>query len=413
LGLFDFLRGGAARDKFAERVMVRLAELGWPHSMKYDAKGFAIDLGGEAGTTSLEALFHDWSRYPRREQAAALDDAIAFVFELGPPPSFDEARGLLVPVIRARSLIDVMGAQPLDDPKANLEGAWRPFADHLAVLVAIDRPHSLTLVNAHTLQEWRRPFEDTLALAVANLRKQEPLRFEPRGDGFYVSDGADFNDIARLLLPDLFAALPLRGAPVVVAAARDCLVVAGAESPTALEAMAEFVVALLDEHARPISYAPMILEGGRWRPFEAPADLAAMRALGKRQQAYDYEQQAPLILERLHRQERPEAIAEFTLFPASDGVCSLALWVEPACLLPRSDFVVIRTGASETLVRAWTDVEAACGGLALEPGTASPYHAVTGWLDEAAMEQLKAAPEPEWTKGKAVGVAEGRLTLFG
>jgi hypothetical protein len=413
LGLFDFLGVESRKKRFARRVMARLASMGWRHPMSYDAVNFVIELGGEAGRISLATIFQDWSRYPRRDQAAALDDAIAFVFELGPAPSFKEAEALLVPTIRARSLVQAMLSEPLDDPKADLEDAWRPLCDHLSIHIAIDRPHSLAFVGASTLKDWGCSFDQVFEIAMTNLRNKEPPIFERHEDGFYLSTCKDFNDIARLLIPEQFPSIELLGVPVAVAASRDCLMVAGAEDPVALEAMARFAPGFLDQHSRPISYAPIILEEGRWRSYDPPPGLYGANALHALQKAHDYEQQRPLILGRLHRTGRPEEVGQFSLMTTDEGVRSVALWTAPSCLLPRADLIVLRTGAGPTLVRAWEDVEAACGGLSLEPQTASPYHCVTAWPDPAAMERIAAAPEPAWARGKGVGVSNGRLTMFG
>lgn len=413
MGLFDSFTAQGRRDAFAKRAIGRLAEMGWPHPVAYDADAFVLDLGGEAGEVSLGAIFQDWSRYPRREQAAALDQALAFVFDLEPPPGFDEARPLLVPTVRGRAVTEAMLCEPSDDPQKTVGDAWRPFGEHLAIGVAVDRPNSLLFVNASVLQDWGCSFDQALEIALANLRGREPPVFERHELGFHVSDAKDFNAIARLLTPEVFASIPLRGAPVVVAASRECLMLAGEEDTAAIECMARFTPQFLDRHPRPISFAPMILQEGEWRPYNPPPGLPGAQALHRLQKAHDYEQQLPLILGRLVREGRPEAVGQFLLLPTEDGARSVTLWIEPSCLLPRADMIVLRTGKGATLVRAWEDVEAACGGLPLEPKTASPYHVVTACPDAQAMERIAAAPEPEWAKGRGIGVANGRLTIFG
>lgn len=415
LGLLDFLSVKGREKRFAERLIARLSEQGWPNPIGFDATNYCLDLGGEAGKVSLVNIFRGWSSYPRGERAAAIDEAVAFVIELGrPPPSFEEAGPDLLPAIRSRVAVQAMFDQPLDEGAAeDAAGAWRPLGDHLAIQVVIDRPHSLSFVTAQILKDWEHSFAEVFELALANLRQKEPLAFERHEGGFYTSVGEDLNHDARLLLPDTFASISLRGAPVVVAASRDCLAVAGADDAEALEAMAMVVTPFLDQHPRPISYAPMILEDGHWRAFQAPTELYAAAALQTHQTVHDYEQQLPLILDRLQRTGRAASVAKILLLPTDQGLRSLALWVEPACLLPRADFIVLKTGASATVVRAWADVEAACGGFPLEPSTASPYHRVTAWPGLIAIEKIEASPEPDWAQGKGVGVSNGRLTLFG
>lgn len=392
--------------------MARLTEMGWPHAITYNPEAFTLNLGGEVGDISLGAIFQDWSSYPQRDQAAALDQAIAFVFDLGPAPGFEEAAPLLIPTIRARSLIEAMDCEPSEDPKTEIGDAWRPFGEHLAICLVVDRPSSFLFVNASILKDWGRSFDEAFDIAMSNLRGRKPPAFERDRTGFYLSSG-DPNAIAHLLTPKVFDSLGLRGAPVVVAASRDGLMVAGSEDLGAVETMARFTSHFLDDHPRPVSFAPMILREGEWAPYAPPPGLPGAQALSVLQKAHDYEQQLPLILGRLARQGRPEEVGPFLLLPLEDGARSVTLWTEATCLLPRADLIVLRTGKAATLVRAWEDVEAACGGLPLEPRTASPYHVATAWPDAEAMAKIAAAPEPEWAKGRGIGVANGRLTVFG
>ncbi len=410
--MFDFLTAQGRRDRFAERAMKRLGDLGWSHPMHYDAELFVLNLGGPAGRISLGDMFQNWSTFPRHDQADALDQALAFVFELGPPPPLDEARGMLVPTIRPRKLTEAMTLEPQDSGAA-LDGAWRPLGEHLAILVAINRPHSLMVVDAPILKGWGLSFDEALAVATANLRAQKPPVFERQEDGFYVSISEDRNELAWLLTPDIYTALALDGDPVVIPAAREELVIAGSNDIIALDTMARLTPLMLDKHTRPISFAPLVLLDGEWRPFVAVEGHYPVEALSAYQQAHDYEQQLPLILSRLRRLGRPEAVGQFSMFAADGVLQTLVLWTEPSGLLPRADFVVLHTGVGPTLVRSWQDVEAAIGGLPLEARTASPYHVVNGWPDAATLQKIAAAPEPAWAKERGIGVAHGRITMFG
>jgi hypothetical protein len=253
-----------------------------------------------------------------------------------------------------------------------------------------------------------------LAVAMENL-KQRPLpQWERQDDGFYLLKTDDGVDIAQLLLPERFATGPWRGAAVAILAARDCLAVAGADEPLALEEMAASMAAHVYEHADPLSYAPMILQDGVWRPFTPPwADLPNVRAMHVYQTMLAYERQAPRVSDRLQGEGRPEAVAP-CIVVRGDGIDqTLALWTEPCCLLPRTDLVVLRLPDRENLIRNWDDVDAACGGLAAEPGTDPPYYRVAAWPDASTLDVIAEAPEPAWTQGKGVGVHNGRLTLMG
>lgn len=412
MGLFDIFGVKGRRDRFAKRVMDRLREQGWPHAMTYDAGGFTLSLGGEAGVVALHPTFREWSRHPRRADAATLDEAIAYIHDLGPAPPFEAAMAMLRPAIRGRAAIEAVLRDPVE-----ADGKWaltsRPLGDHLACHVALDRPSSLTLVDRETLNDWGRTFEDCLEIALANLRASEPLRFEPHELGFLFAVCEDHNEVAHLLTPEVFANLALEGEPVVIAAARNCLLLAGSNDHKALTLMGVFAPRHLAEHGAPLSYAPMVLRDGEWqafRPSDGPAEIVDLHVW---QHLFDYAEQRPMLDISLDRLGVSEEVASLIPFPTDTGLRSLVLWDSPRMLLPQADFTAIKLAKGPVLVRAWNDVKAACGLTPFESRTASPYFLAVEQPSGDVLTRLQAAPEPEWASGRGFGIANGRLTVFG
>ncbi len=240
MGVFDFLRVDADQDRFASRVMQRLRQRGWPHPMRYDRTRFEIGLGGDAGQIHLENIFSDWLKFPKSERAEQLDKAIAFVFEMGADQSWEAVRDNLLPIVRPRVFFENTGLTASHDWTMGPTFLQKPLAGPLSILLAVDRKHSFATVNTELFDEWGRPFDDVLAIALDNLRARSPCRFERQEGGFYLSNFGDWSDVSRILLPDLFEQLGLKGDPVAISIVREGLVVAGSQDAEALKAMAAF-----------------------------------------------------------------------------------------------------------------------------------------------------------------------------
>jgi len=399
--MFGFFESG--RKRFARQVVDGVRAQGWTGRLDHDEGGFRLDLGTSA-PVELEPLFEHWSNARGVSRQAALDHAVSFVLEAGADPSWEACKDLIVPLVRAADRLNACYG-------ASNQSASRPFHGGLAILVGVDRPHSLTIVTPDHLSAWERSFAEVLDVAMTNLRQREPLAFERDEGGFFVSAGDDYNDVSRLLVPEALEALNLKGSPVAIAVTRDLLLVSGSEEPEGLSAMAVYARMVFERHGPPVSLTPLIFADGVWQAYEATDP--AFRTLAALQAASLYEQEHAWLAGRLQRDGRSAAIAGLTLLPEDDELASVALWTEPESLIPRADYVVVRSGASETLARAWSDVEAAVGALPREPNTVGSFYLADGWPSADALDRLAAAPTPEWAEGRGVGVANGRLTLFG
>jgi hypothetical protein len=409
MGLFDIFSGKGAQDRFGERAVKRLIELGWSQPLRFDPATFTIDLGPDAGTAELENIFKTWSRVPKRDQGTALDQALAFVFELGPDPTFEEAAPMLLPIVRNRlrmmalPLHAATAAEPDGSPMLTI-------GEHIAVFPAIDRPHSLAHVTVAVLSDWGRSFDDVMTVARANLAKLPAPDFKPLVEGVLISEFGDYHDASRLLRPELFQALNLKGDPVVVAVAPEALLVTGSQDLTGLNNLGLLARGALEDAVRPISWAPIILRDGDWIMFQS--DLTAICDLYVLQKLHDYGQQRLHLMEQVQAEGRKMEVAEFNLFDNGEGLQSFVEWEGSSTLLPRADLVVLRDETDGRIVRDWDDVASACGDFKLEPQMTPPYYMVGGLPDDTAMSAIRAAKGPTWLEGKAVGVANGRLTVF-
>ncbi|RYG85431.1 MAG: hypothetical protein EON59_12195 [Alphaproteobacteria bacterium] len=216
--------------------MSRLRQRGWPHALYYASDRFSIE-SGEGGTIYLGRIFEDWRTYSLSARQGALDEALDFVFEEQVEGGYDEVADLLIPVVRHKG---EFGGLTSRDGDVLAEAPVRPLAYPLALALAYDQPHSVQFVTQAEIERLGRRFEELLDRAAMNLRARSGGDFALQAEGYYILDYGDVYASSRLLQPEIFQALPLRGAPVVVVAARGVVLVAGSEDAKALDAMAVF-----------------------------------------------------------------------------------------------------------------------------------------------------------------------------
>jgi hypothetical protein len=285
MGLFDFLRGGSPEDRFARRVMDRLRRIGWQGAVRYEPERFVLEL--ELGGEIPLAQGFGKDAGGRRD----VDEVIADLFDPKASLSFEEVAADLRPVVLHRALVELRRlshpASSYGWPGAGL-AVLKPLGDHLVVVAAIDRPAGPQLRLAADVTAWGLSREALLSRALDNLGGRR-LRFEPADGGFLLSACDDPYHAARMLMPDQFEGLDVKGPVVAVPMMSEWVAVAGAEDVDALLAMAAFVAKTVEEDKRGFGFGPMILEAGAWRPFapEAP-ELWPLRDLWKRQNLWDY-----------------------------------------------------------------------------------------------------------------------------
>jgi hypothetical protein len=399
VGVFDFLRRRRPEDQFARRVMRRLHQLGWSRSIRYDPDAFAIVVDGDAGQLFLGNIYRDWETYPRHERAAQLDRAIAFMFEEDEDKTLEEVADRLVPVIRNLRDLQALALESESDPSPEIWQPHRVLVDPLGVVLAIDRPHSIALVQASKLERWGCSFDTALDRAMANLISKSPVRFKRMREGFYVSDYGDAHDSSRLLMPELFRALQLKGEPIAVVISRSCVAVAGSEERGALHAMQAFVVRQLPQETRPTSFLPLMLRDGEWRAIDPYShQLDAVRDLAIKGAIWDYRPQTRVLEAFFERRGEDIFVAPLEFVTFRGDAHTWTSWTEhvPA-LLPYSEALGLTAADGRKLFRLWRDIEAVCGPFT--PDTA--FHPVryksSLWPSPEAWGRLEAEFEPpEW-----------------
>jgi uncharacterized protein YtpQ (UPF0354 family) len=131
--------------------------------------------------------------------------------------SFRDVRDAILPVLKPQTAFRRLSDQP----------AVTPFPGNLRVAYAVQKPDSFMLVTPADLERWQQSVGDIHRLALANLlretRREQPLRCEEKLCGWASGDGYD---AARLVVPELRAAIVRKIGPAVYAVPRESVYVA-------------------------------------------------------------------------------------------------------------------------------------------------------------------------------------------
>jgi hypothetical protein len=235
--------------------------------------------------------------------------------------------------------------------------------------------------------------EAALSIALDNLRPRSAAAFDALKPGLFLSQWRDGYDASRLLFPDLVAALPVKGDPVVLAPMRNTLLVAGADDHSALLALADAGAQTLSTTDQPLSARPLRLRDGKWTDFALDdEELAPFYDLMRGQWTREYAEQKQL-LDQLHAQSGDDILvasyAPMQNRHTGKPFC-MTFWVDGFVnLLPRADAVVLKS-AAEVVVVPWRAATAVIAHR-LVPTDRYPirYRAET-FPDAAELEQLRA-----------------------
>jgi uncharacterized protein YtpQ (UPF0354 family) len=145
------------------------------------------------------------------------EDADARMARGNADTSLRDVRDVVLPVLKPQTAF-----RRLSDPPA-----VTPFPGDLRVAYAVQKPDAFMLVTTADLERWKQSVADIHRLALANLlretRREEPLRCEEELCGWASGDGFD---AARLIVPELRAAIVRKIGPAVYAVPRESVYVA-------------------------------------------------------------------------------------------------------------------------------------------------------------------------------------------
>ena len=376
MAIHDRLIPHPSPEKFAYLVIEAMKQAGREGPFTVLAERFAIQVGSGHSTVmmNLNNVYQEYLAAPEAERRRVLDRFVAgYTTPDAIDRPFEQVRHKLRPRVRERFWYEAvrLECELHKDPPPDIP--FLELAPHLAVEVAVDLPAAIASVSHGQFTRWGVPFDEALRVARNNLQNVSGDAFQKLGPGIYRSSRGDNWDASRLYLPELIRRLDVRGRPVAAVPNRDTLIVTGTEDAAGLTKLAELTEQVLDEHPRPMTGMPVVLEGDQWRSFLPEKDhphYRQFRLLYLRSVAGEYEGQGRLLTAIRDHQEQSEYtyVGSMEVAEEEGVVFSSWVWVEGVTTLaPKAERIgfVRMTEDWEPLevlgIAEWDDVMAVVG----------------------------------------------------
>ncbi len=380
------------RGEFAKKALAHLRERFPKDEFELREKELVIvakKQGAEApALISLSNYYDEW-----RHAAAGEEDRVWARIELQQrlvdgKETLDELRVLLVPRIRPRRYYtqDVQRfAESLPSPKKNPAPYHRPLAEHLAVGIAIDRPEHIEYVTDP--ERFGVPVAELEEIALTNLRRAtKGTKLEELGPGVFLGHWKDEYAAERMLLPEVWEGLAVKGDPVVFLPGAERLYVAGSEDERGLAVVMKMVEERTSKPRSLVDWA-FVRENGEWRIFE-PLVSRLDRDLAD---AYEW-QKEKLNAEYDGNDDAP-FVASVKMFQKGDEPpFTVATWTSGVhTLLPRTDRIsFVHLEKDEVIMTTWAQAWPHVAALAKPvPDVYPPRWEVTEFPDEATLAKLR------------------------
>jgi hypothetical protein len=260
-------------EKFADRVRRGVIAAGESRPVLFDKSAFALRLGtskkeDRPEVVYLQNLFTAYTRLPKAKQAQELEHIIAsFTESREPMPrGFAAVADRLLPQVRPMTEFGIWRLLGQLEGSRLEEMPFRQLTRAIATWLVYDGDHNTRRITTPQLAKCGVTFDDAFDAALANLRRRSEKAFVTVAPGLYRSDWADTCDTSRVLLTDVIAALPVRGAPVAMMPNRDVLLISGAQDQERLRSMIRGARNALAE-PRPLGADALILEAGVWHDY--------------------------------------------------------------------------------------------------------------------------------------------------
>lgn len=406
MGFLDsiFGRKPPTPDQFADIFVKEARKQGLDREMSYDAAEFRFKLG-DGAVFNLHNAYRAYNGTKGAERDRAMSSFIAALADLGQetPQDFARIRSQLRPVIRSRSVLEHMRLHEirLKGTDENFRTAFLPFGEDCVVLLAVDRPESISTLTGGPEEAWNLSFDDAIAIAIDNLR-DTPDQFTELATGLYYGAWRDSYDTSRALLPDMLERLPVRGRPIFMMPTRDVLLVTGDHDTQGLISMTGFAEQALNE-GRTVSASMFSYTDGKVYAYKPEDPLIARQLahLGRLLDKEEYDSQKA-VLDQIHEEQGKDIfVANYALF-AKEGEpgtsFSVASWTRGVdTSLPKVDrLALVRPEAQDEMgevrVVAWEQAMPYLDHL-LEPEAGFPARYRTrGFPEDALLAKLDPIP---------------------
>ncbi len=360
----------ASWDEFARICADVLRARGEVRPIVLDEKRDRLVVGEPGGPISFIHLIHartEWEAAPlgarprvlhRRFWSSIRNDTVATTEQV--------LKGVL-PRVRDRAWFSAVRRQAeleLGADESAIDEVTLPFAPinaELAAHLAYELPSSVTEIGPDRLKAWGLTFEELFERAKENLRAASKTPWEEATPGVFVSPFHDSLDATRVVLPELFMAMKLKGKPVFIAPTHDIVFVTGDEDPEGLQQLAVWTEeALLEPRAHTaITFRLVDNVWEKWLPPRGHPAFPKLRLLALQTTASAYSRQKEVLEALLESNGHEILVATLRAFRAPSGdVFTACAWQDGLeALLPqtdRIDFVRPGPGNTATSAKVWS-----------------------------------------------------------
>jgi hypothetical protein len=387
---------------FAEIVQREARKIGFKETLTFEPDQFRL-VQGAGQCLFLANAYRDYIASKRSERTGVVRRYVQILVANSVPyePTLDEARSMMIPIIRNLGGILDMGRrsriEEQENPGAGFQ--YRNFGEDCVELLALDQPDTINTLTCGPPEEWGLTLDQALAIARENLRDATSEGWEEIAPGVFRGAWGDNYDPSRALLPDVLERAPVKGRPVFMIPTRDVLLVTGDRDENGVLAMTELSHQAFEASGRWVSALAFTYDdNGKPVTFSAPWPKHRARQLDlNRLLRNDEYAEQKKSLEALYEQQGGDVfVASYFLRDKADGMhtVSWSTWTEGVdALLPKTDRLVLdkvdRRDSGDLLVVDWDASFPVIGHLLTEEhGHYPPRFRTQGFPDAAVITQL-------------------------
>jgi hypothetical protein len=371
-------RGDSDRDRFAARVLDAIRRAGDTSSIEYDRQNFQfVKVDSEDPEFKLGTFFSQYRDIPEQYHDAFINRVLLFWCGIywPVPKHFKDAAPYVRLWIGPRRMAESLRLIAWLD-WGDLTPAHEVVGEHLATGLIYVTSHIRKFVTPAMLNQWNVDYVEATAVALEHRHKDSPDRWYRPMDGVYVGAWPDGGHAVRLVMPEFFRNLSLRGSAVAAVPNQGTLIVTGDNDDKGLD----WLAARCDREFEPASEQSITgivfrLTDGKWTPWLPRPDhatFARFRSLYIKSQRHEYKAQADIML-RSASNLGYSYISPYTVRrdPHGQFLLSICGWTDGiVSLLPRTDYIgfVMLKGAREygVIAARWEQVSETLGHL-MEP----------------------------------------------
>lgn len=403
----------ASWDEFAQICADVLRARGEVRPIKLDQARDRLVVGGPDGPVSFIHLLHarpEWEAAPLGARPRVLHRRFWSSIRNDTNANQEQVLRGVLPRVRDRAWFSAVRRQAeleLGADEAAIDEVMLPFAplnEELATHLAYELPSSVTEIAPDRLKAWGLTFDQLFERAKENLRAVSKAPWEEGAPGVFVSPFHDTLDATRIVLPEVFEALKVKGKPVVLAPTHDIVFVTGDEDIEGLQQVAVWTEEALLEPRAHTAIAFRLVKGTdgvaaweRWLPEKTHPAFAKLKLLALQTTASAYSRQKEVLEALLESNGHEILVATLRAFRAPSGeVFTACAWQDGLeALLPQTDRIdFVRPGPENTpsSAKVWSttfDIARKTLGELMQPiGDLPERWRVRGFPTDAQLEQM-------------------------